>query len=181
MNNRAADFLFVYACDPARHYPALLVSHMGWLTKEYLEEREATLFVGKQTQKPSARHFTAELGVRGAVHLAHSALTDRGGDPIVGKRAADQISPPEPSVVSCGFALNQGSTYFTPRAFRNCAAPVGSSEALPAGWRRPFSKGRSLARMNGTVSRRSAVLVICASGKPPKQLVTASCWFASGQ
>ena len=51
-----------------------------------------------------ARHFgrqhlesdvTAEFGVGGAIHLAHAAGADRGGDPVMGERTAEQIEPPE--------------------------------------------------------------------------------------
>ncbi len=59
-----------------------------------LESRHAIGVPGKGFGQDFQRHVAAELGVSGAVDLAHSTCADRGGDPIVGKRAADQISPP---------------------------------------------------------------------------------------
>ena len=42
-------------------------------------------------------HLAPELRVGGAVHLAHPAGADRGGDPVVGERLADQWgAPPDP-------------------------------------------------------------------------------------
>jgi hypothetical protein len=40
--------------------------------------------------KPTDRDFSAELGVGGAVHLAHSARADRAGDAVVGQDLTDQ-------------------------------------------------------------------------------------------
>jgi hypothetical protein len=43
------------------------------------------------------RHVAAELGVVGAIDLAHPALAELGGDAIVGDRLADQLRGQRPS------------------------------------------------------------------------------------
>ena len=64
--------------------------------------------------------LAAELG-GSLVDLAHSTCADRGTNLIMRERADDQITPREPSIVSCGVALKQGRSYSTSKAFRNCA------------------------------------------------------------
>jgi hypothetical protein len=57
------------------------------LALEALEPLRARRHLGRQHLEG---HVAAELGVGGAVDLAHPADADRGGDAVMGEAAADQ-------------------------------------------------------------------------------------------
>ena len=69
-----------------------------------LEAREALGIARHVGRQHLERHFAPELRVGSAIHLTHAARADRGGDAVVGERAANQIKPPgSRAIVSCRF------------------------------------------------------------------------------
>ena len=59
-----------------------------------LEAREPLGIGGEGLGQELDRHVAAELRVGGAIDLAHPARADRGGDPVVRERLADQGRAP---------------------------------------------------------------------------------------
>jgi hypothetical protein len=60
-----------------------------------LKASQAFGIAGHVWRQDLERHVAAKLGVRGAILLSHSSSADRGFDPVMSKRAADQIKRPE--------------------------------------------------------------------------------------
>jgi hypothetical protein len=65
-----------------------------------LEARQALAVLDEGGGQDLDRHVAAELGVLGAIDLAHAALAELGGDAIVGDRPADQLRGQGPSGMS---------------------------------------------------------------------------------
>src|ERR1700736_1349327 len=64
------------------------------------------------------RQVATELRISGTIYLAHAARADRGGNPVVGERAAEHIEPLSVGPLSAAavFLERCGATS-TPRAF----------------------------------------------------------------
>ena len=86
------------------------------------------------------RDLAPELRVGGAVHLAHAARADRGGDPVVRERLADQgRAPPDLSEGTNGVGLGEAgwpvdsTAARRPASYGAAGAEARAGHAVPAG------------------------------------------------
>jgi len=104
-----------------------------------LEARQALGIVRHLGGQHFECHVATELGVSGAVYLAHAAGVDCGGNPIVGERAAEQMASWQRAFV-CGCQVCGGAGRFYTRERPGDSAEAWGAQTPSTGGPYPFSR-----------------------------------------